>query len=122
MISRLKSRNPTRRRSKRGLSEPSSSPDFTTSRKTTTEGAAEAAKILRSQQITTRREAAEAERKRPKFARPAVGGNVWWVEELNYDLNGLTSGSFELRNEDESPDAVLRIRSFAVTALPAGPR
>ncbi|WP_207312188.1 M23 family metallopeptidase [Lentzea alba] len=67
---------------------------LTTSRKTASEGAVEAAKLLRSQQIMTRREAAEAEQKRPKFARPAVGdftsayGARWGRAHLGIDIAG----------------------------------
>lgn len=58
------------------------------------EGAAEAAKLLRSQQITSRREKAEAENNRPKFARPAVGnftsayGGRWGEVHLGIDIAG----------------------------------
>jgi murein DD-endopeptidase MepM/ murein hydrolase activator NlpD len=67
---------------------------LTASRRTTSEGAAEAAKLLHSQQLTTRREAAEAENKRPKFARPAVGeftsayGGRWGRLHLGIDIAG----------------------------------
>ncbi|WP_086664972.1 M23 family metallopeptidase [Lentzea kentuckyensis] len=67
---------------------------LTVSRRTAPEGAAEAAKILRSQQLTTRHEAAEAEHKRPKFARPAVGeftsgyGGRWGKLHLGIDIAG----------------------------------
>jgi murein DD-endopeptidase MepM/ murein hydrolase activator NlpD len=67
---------------------------LTASRKTTPDGAAEAAKLLRSQQIMTRHEAARAEHERPKFARPAVGeftsayGARWGRTHLGIDIAG----------------------------------
>jgi murein DD-endopeptidase MepM/ murein hydrolase activator NlpD len=62
--------------------------------KTTSEGSAEAAKLLRSQQLTTEREAVEAEKKRPKFVRPAAGeftsgyGGRWGTMHLGIDIAG----------------------------------
>jgi murein DD-endopeptidase MepM/ murein hydrolase activator NlpD len=71
-----------------------SAPQVLVVSRTTPEGAAEAAKLLRSQQITTRREATEAENNRPKFARPAVGdftsayGGRWGKVHLGIDIAG----------------------------------
>ncbi|MFI6097499.1 M23 family metallopeptidase [Lentzea sp. NPDC051213] len=62
--------------------------------KTTAEGSAEAAKLVRSQQATTQREAAEAEKKRPKFFRPAAGdftsgyGGRWGSMHYGIDIAG----------------------------------
>jgi murein DD-endopeptidase MepM/ murein hydrolase activator NlpD len=69
-------------------------PRILTISRTKQEGAAEAATLLRSQQITTRREAAEAEHQRPKFARPATGqftsayGGRWGEVHLGIDIAG----------------------------------
>src|SRR5690349_1042062 len=71
-----------------------SAPQVLVVSRATPEGAAEAAKLLRSQQITARRETAEAENKRPKFARPAVGdftsayGARWGRTHLGIDIAG----------------------------------
>jgi murein DD-endopeptidase MepM/ murein hydrolase activator NlpD len=71
-----------------------SAPQVLVVSRATPEGAAEAAKLLRSQQITTRREATEAEKNRPKFARPAVGdftsayGARWGKTHLGIDIAG----------------------------------
>jgi murein DD-endopeptidase MepM/ murein hydrolase activator NlpD len=62
--------------------------------KTTSEGSAEAQKLLRSQQLTTQREAEEAEKRRPKFVRPAAGeftsgyGGRWGTMHLGIDIAG----------------------------------
>ncbi|GAB2847343.1 M23 family metallopeptidase [Lentzea nigeriaca] len=69
-------------------------PHVLAAHRTTPEGAAEAAKLLRSQQITTRREAAEAETRRAKFACPAVGqftssfGARWGRMHRGIDIAG----------------------------------
>jgi murein DD-endopeptidase MepM/ murein hydrolase activator NlpD len=69
-----------------------SAPQILAVSKTTSEGSAEAAKLLRSQQLTTQREAAEAEKKRPKFVRPAAGeftsgyGGRWGTMHLGIDI------------------------------------
>ncbi len=69
-----------------------SAPQILAVSKTTAEGSAEAAKLLRSQQLTTQREAAEAEKKRPKFVRPAAGeftsgyGGRWGTMHLGIDI------------------------------------
>lgn len=71
-----------------------SAPQILAISRTTPEGAAEAAKVLRTQQITSRHEAAEAEHNRPKFARPAVGtftsayGGRWGKLHLGIDIAG----------------------------------
>ncbi|NKE63643.1 M23 family metallopeptidase [Lentzea sp. PSKA42] len=71
-----------------------SAPQILAVAKTTSEGSAEAAKLLRSQQLTTQREAAEAEKKRPKFVRPAAGdftsgyGGRWGTMHLGIDIAG----------------------------------
>ncbi|ANZ42838.1 peptidase [Lentzea guizhouensis] len=71
-----------------------SAPQILAVSKTTAEGSAEAAKLLRSQQLTTQREAAEAEKKRPKFFRPAAGeftsgyGGRWGTMHLGIDIAG----------------------------------
>jgi hypothetical protein len=71
-----------------------SAPHVLAASRTTSAGAAEAAKLLRSQQITTRREATETENKRPKFACPAVGdftsgyGGRWGKTHLGIDIAG----------------------------------
>ncbi|KOV80653.1 M23 family metallopeptidase [Nocardia sp. NRRL S-836] len=71
-----------------------SAPQILAVSKTTSEGSAEAAKLLRSQQLTTQREAAEAEKKRPKFVRPAAGeftsgyGGRWGTMHLGIDIAG----------------------------------
>ncbi|MET9631776.1 M23 family metallopeptidase [Lentzea sp. NPDC006480] len=72
----------------------SSAPQILAVSKTTSEGSAEAAKLLRSQQLTTEREAVEAEKKRPKFVRPAAGdftsgyGGRWGTMHLGIDIAG----------------------------------
>ncbi|GAA3664853.1 murein DD-endopeptidase MepM/ murein hydrolase activator NlpD [Lentzea atacamensis] len=71
-----------------------SAPQILAVSKTTSEGSAEAAKMLRSQQMTAQREAAEAEKKRPKFFRPAAGdftsgyGGRWGTMHLGIDIAG----------------------------------
>lgn len=71
-----------------------SAPQILAVSKTTSEGSAEAAKLLRSQQLTTQRDAAEAEKKRPKFVRPAAGeftsgyGGRWGTMHLGIDIAG----------------------------------
>ncbi|WP_434438430.1 M23 family metallopeptidase [Lentzea sp. E54] len=71
-----------------------SAPQILAVSKTTSEGSAEAAKLLRSQQLTTQREAVEAEKKRPKFFRPAAGeftsayGGRWGTMHLGIDIAG----------------------------------
>jgi murein DD-endopeptidase MepM/ murein hydrolase activator NlpD len=71
-----------------------SAPQILAVSKTTSEGSAEAAKLLRSQQLTTEREAVEAEKKRPKFFRPAAGeftsgyGGRWGTMHLGIDIAG----------------------------------
>ncbi|MEU0883920.1 M23 family metallopeptidase [Lentzea sp. NPDC005914] len=71
-----------------------SAPQILAVSKTTSEGSAEAAKLLRSQQLTTEREAADAEKKRPKFVRPAAGdftsgyGGRWGTMHLGIDIAG----------------------------------
>ena len=71
-----------------------SAPQILTVSKTTSEGSTEAAKLLRSQQLTTEREAVEAEKKRPKFVRPAAGeftsgyGGRWGTMHLGIDIAG----------------------------------
>jgi murein DD-endopeptidase MepM/ murein hydrolase activator NlpD len=71
-----------------------SAPQILAVSKTTSQGSAEAAKLLRSQQLTTQREAVEAEKKRPKFFRPAAGeftsgyGGRWGTMHLGIDIAG----------------------------------
>lgn len=71
-----------------------SAPQILAVSKTTSAGSAEAAKLLRSQQLTTQREAVEAEKKRPKFVRPAAGdftsgyGGRWGTMHLGIDIAG----------------------------------
>jgi murein DD-endopeptidase MepM/ murein hydrolase activator NlpD len=71
-----------------------SAPQILAVSKNTAEGSAEAAKLLRSQQLTTEREVAEAEKKRPKFVRPAAGdftsgyGGRWGTMHLGIDIAG----------------------------------
>ncbi|WP_245848302.1 M23 family metallopeptidase [Lentzea kentuckyensis] len=71
-----------------------SAPQILAVAKTTSEGSSEAAKLLRSQQLTTERDAAEAEKKRPKFVRPAAGeftsgyGGRWGTMHLGIDIAG----------------------------------
>lgn len=71
-----------------------SAPQILAVSKTTAEGSAEAAKLVRSQQLTTQREAAEAEKKRPKFVRPAAGdftsgyGGRWGAMHYGIDIAG----------------------------------
>ena len=71
-----------------------SAPQILAVAKTTSEGSTEAAKLLRSQQLTTQRDAAEAEKKRPKFVRPAAGeftsgyGGRWGTMHLGIDIAG----------------------------------
>ncbi|WP_461121157.1 M23 family metallopeptidase [Saccharothrix stipae] len=60
----------------------------------TVDPAAEAQKLVKSQQITETREAEEAEQKRPKFARPAAGdftsgfGGRWGEMHYGIDIAG----------------------------------
>ncbi len=71
-----------------------SAPQILAVSKTTAEGSTEAAKLLRSQQLTTERDAVEAEKKRPKFVRPAAGdftsgyGGRWGTMHLGIDIAG----------------------------------
>ncbi|MET8758748.1 M23 family metallopeptidase [Lentzea sp. NPDC004782] len=69
-------------------------PQILTVSRTTAAGPAEAAKLLRSQQLTTQREAQEAEKRRPRFVRPAAGeftsgyGARWNAVHLGIDIAG----------------------------------
>ncbi|MGW6931225.1 M23 family metallopeptidase [Lentzea sp. NPDC054927] len=71
-----------------------SAPQILAVSKTTAEGSTEAAKLLRSQQLSTQRDAVEAEKKRPKFVRPAAGdftsgyGGRWGTMHLGIDIAG----------------------------------
>ncbi|WP_434446725.1 M23 family metallopeptidase [Lentzea sp. E54] len=71
-----------------------SAPQILAVARTTSEGSAEAAKLVRSQQLTTQRETVEAEKKRPKFVRPAAGeftssyGARWGTMHLGIDIAG----------------------------------
>jgi serine/threonine protein kinase len=47
--------------------------------------------------------------------KPATGAQGWRTEELEVPLKGATTGHFEFHNSDESPDAVVRVRSVVVT-------
>ena len=46
--------------------------------------------------------------------KPAVGGDEWRTLDHEVILRGAAGGHFEFHNTDDSPDAVLRVRSAAV--------
>jgi serine/threonine protein kinase len=50
--------------------------------------------------------------------RPTPTGDGWRTEELVVDLRGARAGFFEFHNNDEDPDAELRVRAVTVTELP----
>ncbi|SER34578.1 Murein DD-endopeptidase MepM and murein hydrolase activator NlpD, contain LysM domain [Lentzea xinjiangensis] len=62
--------------------------------RTASEGSTEAAKLVRNQQLTIEREAVKAEKRRPKFVRPAVGefsstyGGRWGTMHFSIDIAG----------------------------------
>ena len=49
--------------------------------------------------------------------RPPVTSGGWRTEDLELDLKGALGGFFEFHNNDNSPDAYLRLRSLVVSEL-----
>ena len=50
-----------------------------------------------------------------------MGGSGWRTAERVVDLRGATAGFFEFHNNDDSPDAVVRLRSVRVTEVARDP-